>query len=1226
MQQLYEEWKNLYYTPTATTNNNNHHPHNNTTNNYTTHSDKSPTIKFLTAVTTTSPTTNPTMDTNIPYQIMLQLYSGGIQPPPQRVDPYDSHSSPTTSTTTGGPTQSSLQILQDWELVLGGNLELTPRSKHYQMVLHHYAHHCTQVVKMATTTTTHHHHNNKHHSSTPSFSTPYPDAIVPTLLYPEAIDVALEIMEHLQQTYHYPYDDNDDDEYGKDLMYPNLSSSTSTLTSAVDTTTTNMMVHRKTTKPIPNIYTYHYVVRCIASAIKFHGKDGGMKDYHNSNNNNNNNHPMDDMGFDSATTTPDVTIELLEQHYEQLQTVMDLVIQEFRASHPGSNKNNNNNPTMMKQKNGTIITNDEFNTFLLCLSDAIQSCQYISRWKFHQAQSLQKQAPPLGAESILNHTTEANHNTRRLHQQRRQEWFSYWWSLMDVGNVDIWLNLHDSLLLPTHEQQQQSQHAALPNMDGTLISSSNNNTSSNIASHQPHPQGYFNIIEKTTAAIIDIMGMELQGAVREISTSVLPIRDNYNQGIHSNDHTTTPPPLPTPPTISLDDCIGMLETMTQGIIRLEDMVQSKTTLRVALPSGRHYSALISSWSTLFKCNRFIQLHGTQQNGLASTAASTGMQALNTTSYEIVIRQQENSLLQRFSNQHSKLYSKPKHAEHTHATNSWNQLMQSCITAHQPDRVLELWQDNNHVEFGRIRKNQESYDILFRAYCAKRGTDQEFQDKAQKEDKARQRAQQAHSTLSKLFGYDPNLRKFEPTSEHFLAVMLAWSRSYDYNAAIYCQQIFDRMVLESERIRSIYGPLEDLRDSTLDTFVPTAEHYRPLLTCWGYSRLPEATKRILHIYQEMKRAGFSFDQRTYSTIVFALSRTKRVDGAEHAEQILDELENKGFTSTTTNTLNEDFDTPLTELQLIPSIYRSCMHAWCYCGAPDAHKRCALIFRRLLNAYEKSGWDISLRPDSAVYAILIDSMTLDSSIVDKRDVAVQAEKILEQMEAQAAAGIAVSPSVRVYTAVMKAHCKSGDPDAALKVEELIRRMKVAYETGNIHAKPDSHAMTLLLQSWGRSNVPNKAAIAWGIHKQMEEAYDRGDLDMRPTPYSLGAILSACAYTNTTETEIKNDTVKIALMTLNELDKITDGALSDFAFRHTFQVITSQIDNKAERAMHARVVFQRCCEAGFVSDSTIEMLRKDVPSLYFKLPKSSDEKLLVPKSWSRNIQRMARLFQSE
>jgi hypothetical protein len=244
-----------------------------------------------------------------------------------------------------------------------------------------------------------------------------------------------------------------------------------------------------------------------------------------------------------------------------------------------------------------------------------------------------------------------------------------------------------------------------------------------------------------------------------------------------------------------------------------------------------------------------------------------------------------------------------------------------------------------------------------------------------------------------------------------------------------------------------------------------------------------------------------------------------------------------------------------------------------------------------------------------------MTLDSSVVDKRDAAMQAEKILEQMEAQAAAGIAEFPNVRVYTAVMKARYKTGDPDAAIHVEELLRRMKAAYENGNVYAKPDSHTMTLLLQSWGRSTVPNKAAIAWGIHKQMVEAYDRGDLDMRPSPFSLGAVLYACAHSNATEKETKNEVVKIALTALNDLDAITNGASNEFAFRYIFRVITSQIDNASERALHAKVLLQRCCEAGFVSDWIVHILRKEVPSLYYQLPKTSTNKISLPKNWSRN-----------
>ena len=1112
MQQLYDHWKELY------------HPkkRKNTKTTTTTIS----TLKRLTNIPTiissssnATATTGETLDTtNLPYQIMLQIYC----------------CDPAATATSDDDPKRALQLLLDWEEALGGNLELTPRSKHYQMVLRNYARHCTQVVAAVA-------------NVTPNDDTP--NVQVPTLLYPEAMDVAVEIMQHLQQTFHYPHDDDDNNE--------DASSSSS---KAI----------------LPNLSTYHYVVRCIASAIKYHCTIRSPTNQHDENLHH----------YEATNTTVHPTVSSFEAPFEQLQAIMDTVIQEFRT--------------------GRTTTNNEFRTFLLLLADAIQADRDLTRARYRSSSHHDT------TEKIIHSPT--NH----FHRQRRQEWFSSWFNLMDVGNVDIWLNLHDDLLFvrPNRPEHSSSNNVMSETKIEKMDTFGTNNTTSDNVIHQ-YQYGYFDIIDKTTAAMLIIMTMELENVVQEIKASVVAARNvnlNHQIGMDEANHMTTPKLSPT-----FDDCIGILETMTQGIIRLEEMIQSKHTLHVALPSGRHYNALINSWSNLYKLNHFLHMHGpTTPNA-------------NTTSYVTMIRQQQDSLLQRFSDQHEKLYSKNKtDVEHLHATNSWNQLMQAYLNAYHPDKVLELWQQNHDAEYGRIRKNQQSYDILFRAYGAKRTIEPEAHEKV---DQARQRAQQAHSTLSKLFEYDPSLRKFEPTSEHFLAVMLTWARSYDYNAAIYCQQVFDRMVLESERVRSIYGPLEDMQDSSIDTFIPTAAHYRPLLTCWGYSKLPEATKRILHIYEEMKARGFSFDHKAYLSVVFALSRTKSVEGAEHAEQILDELENKevsfidefGEQNIFIDTEHDNHYETSSEFQLRASLYRSCMYAWCYCGAPNAHKRCAQIFRRLLTAYEKSGWDVSLRPDSSVYATLIDSLTLDSSITDKREAAEQAEKILEQMEAQAAAGIAVSPNVRVYTAVMKAHCKSGDPDAPLKVEELVRRMKAAYETGNMYAKPDGHAMTLLLQSWGRSNVPNKAAITWGIHQQMQEAYDRGDLAMRPNPYSLGAILAACAHTKSTEIETKNETVKIALLVLNELDQVTNGCLNAFAFRNIFQVITNQIENKSDRAMHAQVVFQRCCEAGFVSDWIVETLRRDVPSLYFQLPKNSENKLIIPKSWSRNVEQfdMKHLF---
>ena len=662
----------------------------------------------------------------------------------------------------------------------------------------------------------------------------------------------------------------------------------------------------------------------------------------------------------------------------------------------------------------------------------------------------------------------------------------------------------------------------------------------------------FSILEQTTQAILEMMQDDLR-AQRDVD----------------------------------DVSLGLVESMTQCLCSLDDMM--RTSMGAFLPSGRHFHRVIHSWRFLMKHDRHYK-------------------------YYIIGQQQLSLILQRMEEQHFRNHSLPQSdLEHEYATNSWNALLQAYLDAGVPDKVIEHWNRNKEVKTGRIRRNQDSFTILLLAYAAKRQNDTYPQ--------ARERAQQAHSILSKLVAYDPAIRKFEPTAQHFASVMMAWSRSYHHDAALYCQQIFNYMAEESNR-RLKYGSVEGgSSQDAAQALLPAETHYRSLIITWGYSKLPEAMQRVVNLYEQMKDSNLGVDVKTLSTVLFALSRTRQLAGAQKAEQILDQMEveaavgAKPLVDRSSETSYGPKDEEEGPGKLSAECYKSVMYAWAHCGLADSYEQCSKIFRRLMAAYEKSGWHKDFRPDSATYAILIDSIVSGKNR-PSNDIATQAENILLEMESQVAIGRCEPPNVRIYTSVLKAYWKSDQPNSALKVEDLIKRMKDSYESGNAAAKPDNHAMTILIQTWARSDAPNKATIVWEVFKEMQAAYNSGDLGMRPNQYTLCAVLNACAFTNSPDASVKSEALKIALMALNELDRGTDGGLNDFAFRYMFQVIASQIDDITDRTLHAKVIFERCCQAGFLSAFTLNVLKNHIPVLYYGLPHGADRKPVIPPDWTRNI----------
>jgi len=64
-----------------------------------------------------------------------------------------------------------------------------------------------------------------------------------------------------------------------------------------------------------------------------------------------------------------------------------------------------------------------------------------------------------------------------------------------------------------------------------------------------------------------------------------------------------------------------------------------------------------------------------------------------------------------------------------------------------------------------------------------------------------------------------------------------------------------------------------------------EHYKVLIATWGFSRLPEATLKMLKIVEQMKQVDIILDVASYSAVLFALSRSKSVEGDSRAAALV-----------------------------------------------------------------------------------------------------------------------------------------------------------------------------------------------------------------------------------------------------------------------------------------------------------------------------------------------------
>ena len=594
--------------------------------------------------------------------------------------------------------------------------------------------------------------------------------------------------------------------------------------------------------------------------------------------------------------------------------------------------------------------------------------------------------------------------------------------------------------------------------------------------------------------------------------------------------------------------IGAVESCTQLILGIDAMLGSD--IRV-LPSGRHYLRTIQAWSLVR--DRF----------------------------GVVVEQQHTMLLARMREHHQHHHCRPETGEeHARATESWNNVLRAFLDAKRPQGVEELWDTNAEPskELRRMRRNQESFTILFRALAAKRNPDSEKG--------ARIRATKAHRILQKMLMIDKDKRIFQPSAEHFASVMLAWQRSFHKYAATNCQQLFDRLL--EEAVRS-------------DDMEPNQYHYNALLITWGYSADPEASKRILEIVAIMRNRQIELDAKTYSAVLFGLSRSRNKEGPKLANELMSQMERIATEQQSTTILSTQ-------------CYNHLMNAQAQSKDPRVAALCEDTYQRHWHAYSQSGFNDRLRPNSHTYATRIDAHTNCGQANADR-----AEALLEEMEALSAEGHAEAPGLFVYTAVLKA-CWKDDSVGPERVQTVLDRMEGAYAAGNDAAKPDAHAMTILLLSWAKSNSPNKAEAAWNILETMKTKYLQGDLSMKPTSYTYAAVLNACAFMSATDPSLKENTVRIAVTALQELSE-TEGGFTQHAFRNMLQVVIRQTGDANSKQRLATRVFQKCCQEGFVDPWIVTLLKTKVPSLYAKLPLNKDG-VYIPEEWRRRVQHDTRV----
>ncbi|GAX14022.1 hypothetical protein FisN_5Lh056 [Fistulifera solaris] len=224
---------------------------------------------------------------------------------------------------------------------------------------------------------------------------------------------------------------------------------------------------------------------------------------------------------------------------------------------------------------------------------------------------------------------------------------------------------------------------------------------------------------------------------------------------------------------------------------------------------------------------------------------------------------------------------------------------------------------------------------------------------------------------------------------------------------------------------------------------------------------------------------------------------------------------------------------------------------------------------------------------------------------RDDAEEAEKLLYELVAQSKEGNNImKPNAESFYHLLQAFGRHKKP-SAFKVENVLQLQKAL----GVECTPQCLQTAIYVISKSRDH--NKAQKA---KKYLEQLAEEG---VNSNVYSN--VLAACAYTS--ETAKPEDKLAAFEIAFNIFKKLTEGSeveTSSRPFVLMLRCCEKLMKNPEKRDVVVRSVFQKCCEAGVVSDQVLNALSKAASkSLQLQLLNGFvEDGFEVPSEWSRNL----------
>jgi len=250
--------------------------------------------------------------------------------------------------------------------------------------------------------------------------------------------------------------------------------------------------------------------------------------------------------------------------------------------------------------------------------------------------------------------------------------------------------------------------------------------------------------------------------------------------------------------------------------------------------------------------------------------------------------------------------------------------------------------------------------------------------------------------------------------------------------------------------------------------------------------PEFAEKILRTMQEIRAAdplACLPSTVTYNAVMDAWSKSQSRDAPEHAEALLMEMEE----------LSNDESLALSMLNSDKTSYSTAITAWAKSGRIVAVDRAKALLARLQDKVKKG--KENLHPDTNVYNTLFQALVVNNRVEE-------ADAMLKEFcDKSISLKTLATPDNFSFSIVISGWAKSGNPNAAIKAEELFQRMQELQ--ADIALKPNTVTLNALISVWANIRLEGAAEKAELYLEMMKVSSE-----CQPNATSYNAVISAWA----------------------------------------------------------------------------------------------------------------------